>query len=219
MTEHILSSQGTKSFSGYLAMTLMAFIVAFGATNIAAPDQAEAGARTKIAKKTLKFVGKGAAKFERKMRGKGKFGRALGRTVGKVGRGAVKLRRGISKVQGGVKRVVGKVCRGPCGKALATGRKVKRKFNRFKRKIGGGIKRGFKKIVRPGKHRGSGRNKFRAAGRLNRAVRHRIASGARKPFRNRVDMKRIRRVSTHRQPRFGNHRRYAPRRTSKFANR
>jgi hypothetical protein len=156
-------------------MALTAIVVAFGAVNVATPHSAEAGFKTKAAKKVLKGVSKGAAKFERKMRGKGKFGRAMGRAVGGLGRGAGKLRSGISKVQGGVKKVVGKVCRGPCGKVLAKGREVKKKINRFQRKAVGKLKSGLKKVTKGRKHSPT-RSKFASHG----------ASTARKMLRKQV---------------------------------
>lgn len=205
MTQQVQSNGRAGSALTGFAMTLMAFTIAVGAAGTMAPDHAEAGMKTKTAKKTLKVISKGAAKFERKMRGKGKFGRALGRTVGNLGRGAGKIRNGITKVQRGVRGVVNKVCRGPCGKVLATGRKAKGKFDRFKRKVGSKVKNGFKKLGRkkmaPVGRKLIKRAQHRAAGRLAAG---KVKRGVRKTFRHQVGAKvvpRYRRASQQRTTR------------------
>ena len=154
-----------------VATSMMAFGVAFGSIEVANPSHAEAG-KVKKAKKVLKFVSKGARKFERKMRGKGKFGRALGKAVGKVGRGAGKLRKGIGKVQRGVGRAVGKVCKGPCAKALKAGRKINRGIERLERRAFRTAKRGIGKLAPGNRRKNLSRRKVKLYPSVGRKFRH-----------------------------------------------
>lgn len=175
MTSFAATSRPTSIWT-FIPLGLIAFVVAFGSFEAASPSYAEAG-KTKRAKKVLKFVSNGARKFERKMRSKGKFGRALGKAVGKVGRGAGKLRKGISKVQRGVGRVVGKVCKGPCAKALRAGRKIKHGIDRLKRRAVRRAKKGLGKLARGvRRHRVRRGNKrlHPIGGRAQRAARRNI---------------------------------------------
>lgn len=170
---------GPMGFLGNVLTMILACAVAFACLEAAAPQQAQAG-KVKKAKKVLKFVAKGAQKFERKMRNKGKFGRAVGRAVGKAGRGAGKLRSGISKAQRGVGRVVGKVCRGACGKALSAGRKIQRGVDRLERKAFQTVTRGARKALdstkrnfnqRRGAMRGAVRQGHRIPGKIQQGQR------------------------------------------------
>ncbi len=113
---------------------LSIFSILFTLSITFVPDRAEAGA-VKKTKKILKWTGKGAAKLERKMKGKGKFGKVIAKGARGIRKGTAKASKGISKAQKAVRKTAGKVCKRNCRKIVKTGLKVKKTLARLKRNV------------------------------------------------------------------------------------
>lgn len=130
MIRYIIAMQKflfVSALSIFLTLSFVSTLVIF-------PQTAHAG-KVKKAKKILKWTGKGAAKIERKMKGKGRLGNAIAKGARGVRKGTAKAGKGISKAQRAVGRAAGKVCKRNCRKVVKKGLKVKKAINRLKRNV------------------------------------------------------------------------------------
>ena len=127
-----ISIAAIKNFAVALFLSVGLATAAVGVQSVAMPTPAEAG-KAKKAKKVLKWVSKGARKFEKKMAKKGKVGRFLAKGARGVRKGANKASKGVSKAQRKVAKAFNKVCKRNCRKVVRAGNRIRKGINRLKK--------------------------------------------------------------------------------------